>query len=52
MISGNRCSSNPILDFDNKLMEGTKKFCKFLEDIVKGVWFNKASALQPIDLLH
>ena len=41
-------SSNPILDFDNKLMKGTKKFCKFLEDISKGVRFYKAAALQPV----
>ena len=52
MISRNRCSFNPILDFDNKLMEGTKKFCKFLEDIIsKGVLFYKAAAPQPINLL-
>ena len=29
MLSRNRCSFNPILDFDNKLMEETEKFCKF-----------------------
>ena len=45
MLSRNRCSSNPILDFDNKLMEDTKNFCKFLEDISKGVWFYKFAAL-------
>ena len=32
ILSRNRCSSNPVLDFDNKLMEGTKNFCKLLED--------------------
>ena len=42
---------NSILDFDNKLMEGTKNFCKFSEDISKGVRFYKADALQPIYLL-
>ena len=52
MLSRNRCSSNPILGFDNKLMEGSKTFCKFLEDISKGVRFNKAAALHPIYLLN
>ena len=51
MLSRNRCSSHPILDFDNKLMEGTRNFSKFLEDISKGVRFYKAAALQPICLL-
>ena len=51
MPSRNRWSSNSILDFDNKLMEGTKNFCKFLEDISKEVRFYKAAALQPIYLL-
>ena len=51
MLSRNRCPSNPILDFDNKLMKVTKKFCKFIEDTNKGVWFYKAAALQPIYLL-
>ena len=51
MSSRNRCTSNSILDFDNKLMESTKNFCKFLEDISKGVRFCKAAALQSIDLL-
>ena len=32
-------------------MKGTKNFCKFLEDITKGVRFYKAAALQPIYLL-
>ena len=32
-------------------MKGTKYFCKFLEDISKGVWFYKAAALQRICLL-
>ena len=32
-------------------MEGTKYFCKFLEDISKGVRFYKAATLQPIYLL-
>ena len=32
-----KCSSNPILDFDNKLMKGTNYFCKLVEDISKGV---------------
>ena len=32
ILSRNRCSFNLILDFDNKLMEGTKNFCKLLED--------------------
>ena len=49
--SQNRCSSNSILDFKNKLMEGTKIFCKFLEDISKEVRLNKTDALQPIYLL-
>ena len=43
--------SNTILDFDNKLMEVTKNFSEFLEDISKGVRFYKAAALQPICLL-
>ena len=51
MLSGNRCSSNFILDFDTKLMKGNKNFRKFLEDISKGVRFYKAAALQPIYLL-
>ena len=51
MLSRNRCSSNPVLDFNNELMEGTKHFCKFLEDISKGVRFYKAATLQPIYLL-
>ena len=51
MLSQNRCSFNPILDFDNKLMEGTKNFCQFLEDINKGVRFYKSAALLPIYLL-
>ena len=46
-----RCSSNSVLDFDNKLMKGTKNFCKFIEDISKGVRFYEAAALQPICLL-
>ena len=49
--SRNRCSSNSILDFKNKLKKDTKIFCKFLEDISKEVRFNKADALQPIYLL-
>ena len=51
MLSRNMCPSNPILDFDTKLMEGNKNFRKFLEDISKGVRFCKAAALQPICLL-
>ena len=51
MLSRNRCSSNSILNFDNKLMKGTKTFCKFLEDTSKGVWFYRPAALQPIYLL-
>ena len=51
MLSKNRGSSNPILDFGNELMAGTKNFCGFLEDISKGVRFYKAAALQPIYLL-
>ena len=51
MLSRNGCSCNPILDFDNKLMEGTKRFCKLLKDISKGVQFYKAAALQPLYLL-
>ena len=51
MLSRNRCPSNPVLDFDNKLMKGTKNVCKFLEDTSKGVRFYKAAALQPIYLL-
>ena len=47
----NRWSSDSILDFDNKLMEGTKNLCKYLEDISKGIPFYKAAALQPIYLL-
>ena len=43
----NRCSSNSILNFDNKLMT----FCKFLEDISKEVRFYEVAALQPIYLL-
>ena len=50
MLSRNRCPSNPILDFDNKLMKGTKKFCKFIEDTSEGVQFYKAAALQPKNL--
>ena len=50
-----RCSpemlSNRILDFDNKLMEGTKNFCKLLEDTSKGDRFYKTADLQPIYLL-
>ena len=48
MRSRNRCSSIPILDFDNKLMEGIRNFCKFLEDISYGVRLYKAAALQYI----
>ena len=57
MLSGNRCSSNSILHFDNfdpfynKLIERIICFCKFLEDMGKGVRFYKAAALQPIYLL-
>ena len=51
MLFRNRCSFKPSLDFDNKLMEGTKNFYKFLEDISKGVRSYKAAALQPINLL-
>ena len=51
MLSRNRCSSNPILDFDAKLMEGTKTFRKFLGDISEGVWFYKAAALRRLYLL-
>ena len=51
MSSQNRCSSNSILDIDNKLMEGTKRFCKFLEDISKEVRFYKTAALQHMYLL-
>ena len=51
ILSRNRCSSNPVLDFDNKLMEGTKNVCKLLEDLSKGVQFYKDTALQPIKLL-
>ena len=51
MLSRSRCSSNSILDFDNKSMKGTKNFGKFLEDISKGVRFYKATALQPRYLL-
>ena len=32
-------------------MEGTKNFCKLLEDVSKGVWFNNAAALQSTYLL-
>ena len=46
-----KCSSNPILDFHNKLMEGTKNYWNLLEDISKGIRFYKAAALQPIYLL-
>ena len=28
-----------VLDFDNKLMKGTKNVCKFLEDVSKEVRF-------------
>ena len=45
MLSWNRCSSKPILDFDNKLMEGTKNLSKYLEDKSKEVRFYKAAAL-------
>ena len=51
MPSSKRSSSDLILDFANKLMEGTKNVYKFLEDISKGVRFYKADALQPIYLL-
>ena len=47
MLSRNRCSFNLILDFDNKLMEGTINFCKHLEDLSKGVQFYKAAAFHP-----
>ena len=50
MLSRNRCTSNLILGFDNKLMKGTKKFCKFIEDTSEGVQFYKAAALQPKNL--
>ena len=43
-----KMSEVAILDFDNKLMKGTKNICKFSEDISKGVHFYKAAALQPI----
>ena len=46
-----KCSSNPILDFDNKLKEGTKNYWNLLEDISKGIRFSKAAAVQPIYLL-
>ena len=48
ILSRNRCSSNPVLDFDNKLMESTTNFCKLLEDLSKGVQFYKDTALQTI----
>ena len=32
MFSRSRCSFKPILDSDNKLMEGNKNLCKLLED--------------------
>ena len=48
MPSRNRCSSNSILDFDNKLMEGTNFFCKCLEYISKRVRFYKAATLRSI----
>ena len=52
MLSRNRCSFNPILDFNNKLMESTKNICKLLEDLSKGVQFYKVAALLlPIYLL-
>ena len=51
MPSRNKCSSNSMLDFDNKLIEGTKNVCKFLEDISKEVRFYKAAVHQPIYLL-
>ena len=50
-LSRNRCPSNPILDFDNKLMKGTNKFCKFIEDTREGDQFYKAAALQPKNVL-
>ena len=45
MLPRNRCSFNPILDFDNKLTEGIKKICKLFEDLSKGIQFYKAPAL-------
>ena len=43
MFSQNRCSFKPILDFDNKLMEGTKTFHKlWVEDLRKRVQFYTA----------
>ena len=39
MPSRNKCCSNSVLDFDNKLMEGTKNVCKSLEDVSKEVRF-------------
>ena len=51
MPSRNRCSPKSILDFGSKLMEGTKYFRKFLQNISKGVRFYKAAVLQPIYLL-
>ena len=33
IFSRNRCSFNLILDFDNKLKEGTNDFCKTLSDV-------------------
>ena len=47
LLSQNKCSSNSILDFANKLMEGTKKFCKFLEDISKEFGFIKLLLFSP-----
>ena len=47
MLSRNRCSFNPILNFDNQLMEGAKIFFEFLEDISKEFGFMKL----PIYLL-
>ena len=46
MLSRNDALPTPF-GFDNKLMKGIK-ICKFLEDISKGVRFDKAAALQPI----
>ena len=40
-----------ILDFDNKLREGTKILMYYLKDISKRVPFYKAAAVQPTYLL-
>ena len=50
MLSRNRCFAKPILDFDTKLIEGTKNLRKFLEDVSKEVRLYKAAALQDICL--